>query len=98
MLIRIVRLSFAPELVPTFLSNFEENKAAIRASDGCKRLELLRDKHLENVYYTYSWWTAEEALNAYRASELFKNVWSNTKILFNDKPQAWSVEQVEVLD
>jgi len=33
-------------------------------------------------------------LEAYRQSELFKNVWSKTKPLFNDKPQAWSVDKI----
>ena len=32
-------------------------------------------------------------LENYRNSALFKNVWAKTKVLFNDKPQAWSVNK-----
>ncbi|ADF52164.1 conserved hypothetical protein [Zunongwangia profunda SM-A87] len=34
----------------------------------------------------------------YRNSAFFKVVWSNTKILFNAKPEAWSVDQLWVSD
>ena len=33
-------------------------------------------------------------LNNYRNSELFKDVWSKTKILFNKKPEAWSTKKL----
>lgn len=97
MFIRIVKLTFQEEKVPTFLANFEQNKEAIRSQPGCKRLELLRDKDQPNIFFTYSWWEHTEDLENYRHSELFKNVWANTKVLFSDRPEAWSVDQVEVL-
>jgi hypothetical protein len=34
------------------------------------------------------------ALNQYRDSELFKSVWSFTKTLFSEKPQAWSTKKL----
>ena len=30
----------------------------------------------------------------YRNSELFKSIWAETKVFFNDKPLAWSVDKV----
>ena len=40
----------------------------------------------------------KDDLNNYRNSELFKDVWSKTKILFNKKPEAWSTKKInEVL-
>jgi heme-degrading monooxygenase HmoA len=60
---------------------------------GCNHLELLNDIKTSNIFFTYSYWDSENDLNNYRDSELFKEVWSKTKVLFNDKPEAWSVEQ-----
>jgi len=94
MIKRIVKLTFREDEVETFLKNFEENKLSIRDFDGCHHLELWRDKHQPNIFFTYSFWENEDKLNTYRHSELFKNVWSKTKILFSDKPQAWSIDSV----
>ena len=94
MIKRIVKLTFKESKVDTFLQNFENNKLNIRNFEGCHYLELWRDRHQPNIFFTYSYWTSEEALNAYRHSELFKKVWSATKILFSEKPQAWSIDMV----
>ncbi|MDT0688102.1 putative quinol monooxygenase, partial [Autumnicola psychrophila] len=93
MLVRIVKMSFAPENIETFLNNFEENKLKIRAFEGCEFLELYRGKDNTNQFFTYSYWENEQALKNYRNSELFKAVWAKTKILFNEKPEAWSVSK-----
>jgi quinol monooxygenase YgiN len=95
MLIRIVRMTFRPEEVEAFLKNFEANKLAIRNSPGCRHLELWQDDHQKNIFMTYSHWESEEALNKYRDSELFKSVWSFTKALFAEKPQAFSTKKLQ---
>ncbi len=97
MLIRIVRMTFQPEKVADFLTVFEESKEKIRARPGCHRLELLRDLDLPNVFMTYSYWDDAAALNHYRDSELFKSTWAKTKVLFADKPVAYSVERLQEL-
>ncbi len=96
-LIRIVRMTFRPEEVSTFLENFTQNKKHIRNFSGCTHLELLRDKKQDNIYYTYSFWESEEYLEKYRNSDLFKSVWAKTKVLFSDKPLAYSLERLEVV-
>ena len=98
MITRIVRMEFRPEEVATFLAVFEESKALIRHFPGVNHLELHRDATLENVFFTYSIWDGPEALEAYRHSPLFKSVWARTKILFAGKPQAWSLNQLMVVD
>jgi quinol monooxygenase YgiN len=95
MLIRIVRMTFQPEKVSDFLKNFEANKSAIRNSPGCRHLELWQDEHQKNIFVTYSHWESEEHLNQYRDSELFKSVWSFTKALFAEKPQAFSSKKLQ---
>lgn len=97
MFVRIVKLSFIEAHIDTFLANFETVKDKIRAFDGNQLLELYRDKHNSNVFFTYSYWNDESDLEKYRNSELFKSVWAKTKPLFNAKPEAWSVDKVAVL-
>lgn len=93
-LVRIVKLTFAEENIPLFLSNFEEVKEKIRAFEGCNFLELYRDKNNTNVFFTYSYWSTEADLENYRHSSLFKSVWAETKPLFCAKPEAWSVNKL----
>jgi len=98
LLVRIVKLSFEPSKIEEFLANFETNKEKIRSFDGCNFLELYRDQNNTNIFFTYSYWNSEADLNKYRHSELFKEVWANTKPLFNAKPEAWSVDKLASLD
>ncbi len=94
MLVRIVKLSFHPENIPVFLQNFEEIKEKIRNAPGNRLLELYQDKNNSSIFFTYSYWETEEDLENYRNSALFDEVWTFTKQLFNDKPEAWSVDKL----
>ncbi len=94
-IVRIVRMEFQPDKLDDFFQLFEASKHSIRARPGCQHLELHRDAQQENVLYTYSVWTSEAALNAYRDSEVFGNVWPKTKALFSAKPQAFSLVKME---
>lgn len=98
MLIRIVRMSFKPEELDNFLKLFDSKKEKIRAFPGCRHLELWQDHELKNVFCTYSHWDADEDLQNYRNSELFRDLWSKTKILFSEKAIAYSNEVVVKLD
>lgn len=90
-------MTFEEEKVRDFLNVFAESKNAIRHFPGCRHLELWRDRSRRNIFFTYSFWESETALENYRNSELFKNTWSRTKVLFAAKPEAWSVEGLEYL-
>ncbi len=95
MIKRIVKMSFQPDKVEDFKLIFKTNWKLIAGFEGCSHVELLQDKLQQNIFFTYSHWENEDHLNAYRDSELFKNVWSKTKVLFNEKPQAWSVDELK---
>jgi len=97
MFVRIVKLSFSPKHIDSFLAIFEQSKKNIRNFPGCRLLELYRDKDDANVFFTYSYWETTQDLENYRNSQLFKGVWAETKILFNKKPEAWSVDKLERL-
>ncbi len=90
MIKRLVKLTFQPEKTTDFIAIFEASKNLIRKMNGCQHLELLRDAAQTNIFFTLSFWENEAALNAYRDSELFKTTWAKTKVLFSDKPQAWT--------
>ncbi len=94
MIKRIVRLQFKTEHVPAFLAIFEESKNKIRHFPGCQHLELLQEAGQEAIFCTFSRWDSLEALENYRHSELFIGTWARTKVLFSDKPQAWSFEEI----
>jgi len=91
-------MSFDPSKIDEFLANFDAKKQHIRNFEGCEFLELYRDKKKTNVFFTYSFWSSEADLENYRQSELFKTVWTETKVLFDAKPEAWSVDKVHSLN
>jgi heme-degrading monooxygenase HmoA len=88
-------MTFQPDEVANFLKIFNSSKQYIRNMEGCTHLELLNDTNTSNIFFTYSHWQTENDLNKYRKSELFKNVWGKTKVLFAAKPEVWSVKKFE---
>jgi heme-degrading monooxygenase HmoA len=98
MFIRIVKMRFHEDKIEAFLNNFEEVKHHIRNFEGNRFLELYQDKNDKRIFFTYSYWENEEALENYRKSDLFEGVWSYTKTLFSDKPEAWSVDRLVTLN
>jgi heme-degrading monooxygenase HmoA len=98
MFVRIVKMSFHKENIPIFLENFDLIKEKIRNAEGNGLLELYQDKNNPCIFFTYSFWETENDLENYRKSALFDEVWSFTKRLFNDKPEAWSVDKLVSLE
>lgn len=93
MLIRIVKMVFEPKNIDAFRAVFEEKKKYIANFEGCHHLQMFQDIHQPNIFFTYSYWIDENALNNYRHSELFKETWSKTKPLFAAPAEAWSVQE-----
>lgn len=98
MIIRVVRMTFKEEAIDQFLEIFDRSKEKIRSFPGCQHLQLLVDAHAPNVFSTYSIWQAESDLNNYRDSELFGQVWPETKKFFAAPPVAHSYKQKIKLD
>ena len=95
MIKRIVKMSFRQEEVENFKLIFKNNWSFIKGFEGCSHVELLQDENDRSVFFTYSLWESESHLNNYRKSDLFAKVWGATKLLFNEKPQAWSLNQIK---
>ena len=97
MITRIVRMRFRKAEREAFLEIFNASKQRIRQFAGCQYLCLYNEAGLPEVFFTHSIWTSAAHLDAYRNSELFQATWIETKALFADKAQAWSVEEVETV-
>lgn len=95
MIKRIVKMSFEPHKIDTFKAIFKSNSKHIKSFPGCSHVELLQDQNNPSIFFTYSLWENEDCVENYRQSELFTNVWAATKVLFNDKPQAWTVKEID---
>lgn len=93
-LIRIVRMTFLPEKITDFLEIFNNSKNLIRNFENCQHLELLQDADNPAIFMTYSHWKDADALENYRKSELFRTTWAKTKVLFADKPLAFSSKKI----
>lgn len=98
MLVRIVKLTFKKENIASFEQIFEETKQHIRTFEGCRFLELYQDRTDPGIFFTYSYWKNERALEGYRNSDYFKMVWKRTKPLFDATAEAWSVDKVTILN
>lgn len=91
MLTRLVKMNFHEEKISEFLEIFNINKNFIASFEGCHSVELQRDLNTPTIFFTISKWRSEEDLENYRKSELFKRVWAKTKILFQEKAEAWTL-------
>ena len=90
MLIRIVRMTFEPVHAPVFIALFEQTADLIRQQPGCWHLALWQDAEQPHIFCTHSHWDDQAALDAYRNSALFGQVWPATKRLFSQPPLAFS--------
>lgn len=94
MITRIVKLSFEPDQIGTFLDLFAQHALNMQDVAGCVSLQLLRDEKEEHLFFTVSVWRENYYLEQYRQSELFKSTWYKVKLLFRDRPQAWTTQVI----
>lgn len=87
-------MTFKTESIDRFKDIFSASKTLIAAMEGCRHVELLQDINNPCVFFTLSIWEDPKHLEAYRKSELFEGVWAKTKVLFAEKPEAWSLTQL----
>lgn len=91
MIHRFVKMIFRKEEVENFKTIFTSKQALIAGFEGCEKVNLLQDQQNECVFFTHSIWRSAQDLENYRASSLFRTTWAETKVLFDGKPEAWSV-------
>ena len=91
---RIVKMTFELEKCDDFQTFFNEIKDQIQSQPGCQEVKLLRDNANSGIFFTFSIWEDQAALDAYRQTELFAKVWPTVKLWFAAKPEAWSTEEI----
>ncbi len=96
MIIRLVKMAVRPDQTGEFERVYSEVKGIVRAMPGCRSLELLHDLHDSGLFFTWSLWDDESALERYRNSETYRSVWPRLKAHFVSEAQAWSVGQKDV--
>ena len=87
-------MTFADDKIDDFQDRFHSIKENIINFEGCQLLELYQDKSDPNVFFTYSYWDSQGDLDLYRKSSFFKEVWTNTRKMFTEKAEAWSVDKI----
>lgn len=97
MIVRWVHMHFRAEEVESFKQIFDQSKSAIRQSPGCHSLRLLQDPIDPCSIQTLSIWEKDEDLERYRHSRLFEETWAKTKVLFDQKPRAYSYSIIREL-
>lgn len=90
MIARMVTMTFQDDKVEAFKEIFLSSKDRIAAFPGCHHVWLLADPNHSNIFHTWSIWDEEDDLERYRHSDLFRDVWGQTKVFFSDKPKAIS--------
>jgi quinol monooxygenase YgiN len=92
MITRIVKLEFEKNRIDDFLAFFETIKHRVNEFPGCYGMKLYQDVEHPWIVMTYSHWESQEALDTYRNSTTFGEVWPTIKPWFDAKPEAWSVQ------
>lgn len=98
MIVRMVKMTFRSGEVQAFQQLFEGWRHRIIAFPGCRHLELLHDADDPRVFFTYSEWDGPDALEAYRNSAVFADVWPVVKGLFAARAEAWSAVREHSMD
>ncbi len=91
MITRIVKMQFTEDHIDDFRSLFVDVREKIRDFEGCHGVDLLQATQDPTIFFTYSHWDSEDALNRYRHSDLFAVTWKKTKAMFSERAEAWSV-------
>ena len=91
-MIPILKMTFKPEHCQDFIDHFYKIDSKITSMPGCERLKLHRDISNPSVFFTYSFWQDDAALQHYRESDLFKDTWKLVKSWFSEPAAAWSVD------
>lgn len=92
MITRIVKLQIASDSCDEWEALFQKVKPLIESVPGCHQVILLKSSN--GIYFTYSQWDSEQALEDYRSSAFFGEVWPKIKALCNGPAQAWTTTQV----
>lgn len=91
---RIVKMHFQAQAAEAFAQFAHTIQPTISSFEGCLHLQILRDTTHPTLYFSYSVWQSDQALQAYRQSDFFRQTWAQTKQGFAEPAQAWTVQGI----
>ncbi len=91
MITRIVKLHFKEECVTDFFEIFNALKYNVVNFPGCIQLKVFQDHMKPNIVFTYSVWEDSMALENYRISKTFIDLWGQIKPMFDSRAEAWTL-------
>ncbi|WP_235297269.1 putative quinol monooxygenase [Portibacter marinus] len=91
MIKRIVKLTFREEHRQDFKEIFQEHRQKMLENEICSSLEVLEDIKEKGLFFTISTWDSEDALQQYRSSSYFEDIWGKVKPWFKARAEAWSL-------
>ena len=95
MIKRIVKLHFQEQFTDEFLDLYKNHLNGIKNFPDCQNLEIYSTGTEKGIFITLSLWKSEEALNNYRSSQYFKDIWTSIKPWFAEKAEAWTLDKIE---
>ena len=94
MVIRIVSLKCKPEDVDAFRLFLHDSAPRVRNVPGCLSLQIVNDVADSTSFFTISTWRDVDALEAYRTSPLFEQVWPRIKAFLREPARASTCEEI----
>ena len=95
MVIRLVSLKCKPEDVGAFRLFLHDSAPRVRDFSGCFSLQIVNDVADSTSFFTISTWRDVDALEAYRTSPLFNQVWPRIKAFLREPARASTCEEIE---
>ena len=95
MVIRIVSLKCKPEDVDAFRLVLRNSFPRVRQFPGCLALQIVNDIADPTSFFTLSTWRDVDALEAYRTSPLFEQVWPRIKAFLREAAWASTCQEIE---
>lgn len=92
MITRIVKMNVNELDIEKFKLLVQPYQSKILAFKGCVQVDIMRDKKNRTQFFSYSIWESEEALENYRNSKMFREIWAEIKKLLSSPTIAWTVE------
>ena len=95
MVIRIVSLKCKPEDIDAFRLLLRKSSPRVRQFPGCLSLQIVNDIADPTSFFTLSTWRDTDALEAYRASPLFVEIWPRIKAFLREAAWASTCQEIE---
>lgn len=93
MITRIIKLA-TKDTPEDFMEYMNEVIPEFSAMEGCQQVEVLRGKINEHIFFIYTIWKNNTALNKFRHSEFNQVFWNKLMEMSESRPQVWSVENI----